>query len=193
MFLACAILAGVPALTFSWSVALTGGPHLYPWAASLLFGGGIVGAAFLLAWGAEVAQLDISQALALAIVALVAILPEFAVDIYLAWQAGVHPDSAYASYASANLTGGNRLIVGFGLPLVVLLFWIKGRKPVVLNQSASLELAFLILGAVYSILIFLKGSIALWDTVVLFPLFGLYIWISSRAEHSEPELVGPSV
>jgi cation:H+ antiporter len=36
------------------------------WLAAVVFGLGVVGAAFLLAWGAEVLQLDISQGLALA-------------------------------------------------------------------------------------------------------------------------------
>ncbi|MGH2795964.1 MAG: sodium:proton exchanger, partial [Actinomycetota bacterium] len=44
---------------------------------TLLFGIGILGAAFLLSWGAEVAQLDISQALAIAFLAFIAVLPEY--------------------------------------------------------------------------------------------------------------------
>ena len=47
---------------------------------ALMTGGGIVGAAFLLSWAAEVFQLDVSQALALALLALIAVLPEYAVD-----------------------------------------------------------------------------------------------------------------
>lgn len=191
VFLATVIAASMPAVALSWAVILTGGPHLEPWLGSLVFGAGIVGAAFLLAWVAEVAQLDISQALALAFVALVAILPEYAVDIYLAWQAGASPGSEYTAYATANMTGGNRLIVGFGWPLVVLLFWLKSRKPVSLGRGVATDLAFLAVGAIYSLAIFLKGSIALWDTAILFALFGLYVWVSSRAERHEPELIGP--
>ena len=50
---------------------------------SIVFGIGIFGAAFLLSWAAEVAQMDIPKGLALAILALIAILPEYAVDLYL--------------------------------------------------------------------------------------------------------------
>ena len=46
----------------------------------MIFGVEILGAAFLLSWGAEVAQMDISRGLALAILARIAILPEYAVD-----------------------------------------------------------------------------------------------------------------
>ena len=50
---------------------------------ALASGAGIFGAAFLLSWTSEVAQLDIPQALALAFLALVAVLPEYAVDALL--------------------------------------------------------------------------------------------------------------
>ena len=49
-----------------------------------LFGLAIVGSAFLLSWAAEVAQLDISAGLAIAILALIAVLPEYAVDFVFA-------------------------------------------------------------------------------------------------------------
>jgi cation:H+ antiporter len=51
---------------------------------ALLFGLAIVGAAFLLSWAAEVAQLDISAGLAIAVLALIAVLPEYAVDFVFA-------------------------------------------------------------------------------------------------------------
>jgi len=54
----------------------------------LFCGLGIFGAAFLLSWAAELAQLYISQNLALALLALIAVLPEYAVDMYFAWMAG---------------------------------------------------------------------------------------------------------
>ena len=61
-----ATAATVPAI----ATRLTGSapPELL---AALIFGLGVVGAAFLLAWGAEALQLDISQGLALAVLALV--------------------------------------------------------------------------------------------------------------------------
>ena len=85
---------------------------------ALIFGLAILGAAFLLSWAAEVAQMEISQALALAILALIAILPEYAVDLYFAWRAAEDP--IYGHYAAANMTGANQLLIGFGWPLVIL-------------------------------------------------------------------------
>ena len=55
---------------------------------ALLFGLAIVGAAFMLSWAAEVAQLDISAGLAIAVLAFIAVLPEYAVDMVFAWKGG---------------------------------------------------------------------------------------------------------
>ena len=77
---------------------------------ALVYGVAIVGAAFLLSWSAEVVQLDFSQGLALALLALIAILPEYVVDASFAWLAAEEP--AYAGYAIANMTGANRLLIG---------------------------------------------------------------------------------
>ena len=87
----------------------------------------IVGAAFLLSWAAEVFQLDVSQGLALALLALIAILPEYIVDATFAWKAAQDP--AQASLEVANMTGANRILIGVAWPLVVLLYFLRSRKP----------------------------------------------------------------
>ncbi|MFN8558245.1 MAG: hypothetical protein U0531_13185 [Dehalococcoidia bacterium] len=46
-----------------------------------------------LTWSAEAAEHDISQSLALAVLALIAVLPEYAVDLTFAWKAGPIPPS----------------------------------------------------------------------------------------------------
>ena len=161
-----------------------------PELSAIAFGGAIIGMAFVLAWATEVVQLDISQALALAFVALIAVLPEYAVDLYFAWQAGQDPQ--YLAYPAANMTGANRLLVGIGWPLVALLFWSKTRRSLFLGQGLSLELLFLGIAVLYSFSFFFKSSIALWDMLPLVALFAAYIWLSARAEHQEPELIGPS-
>src|SRR5437764_12732011 len=56
--------------------------------AALLFGLAIVGAAFFLAWAGEVAQLDVSAGLAIALLAFVAVLPEYAVGMIFAAKGG---------------------------------------------------------------------------------------------------------
>ena len=101
---------------------------------ALLFGLGIVGGAFLLSWAAEVAQLDISASFAIAILALIAILPEYAIEAVLAWNAGESFDlvtrevTKEMSYVAANVTGANRLLIGLGWSAVILVFWFKRRR-----------------------------------------------------------------
>ncbi len=105
-------------LALVFAIALPGlglriaGAHVQPIVAIAVFGGAVVASAFLLVWAAEAAHRDISSSLATAILAVIAVLPEYAVDLYFAWSAGHVP--AKAQYAAANMTGSNRLLVGLG-------------------------------------------------------------------------------
>src|SRR5256885_677003 len=76
----------------------------------------ILASAFLVAWGAEAAQFLISQGLALALLAWLQTLPEFAVEAVIAWEAGKDPERAHL--ATANLTGAIRLLLGLGWPMI---------------------------------------------------------------------------
>jgi len=162
------------------------------WLETVASGIAIVSAAFLLTWAAETAQLEVSQALVLAILAIVTVLPEYAVDMYFAWTAATQPE--YASYAAANMTGANRLLVGIGWPLIVLLSWFKRKdRAVKLDKPQTAEIAFLALATLYSFIIPMKGNLSLGDTLILVALFGFYMWASSKSERVEPELSGPPV
>src|SRR5258708_4731965 len=90
------------------------------WVQAVLYGLAVVGAAFLLAWAAEVLQLDVSAGLALAVLALIAVLPEYAVDFVFTSKAGKNPKE-FAPLALANMTGANQLLIGVGWALVGLL------------------------------------------------------------------------
>ena len=108
---------------------------------ALIFGLAIVGAAFMLSWAAEVAQLDISAGLAIAVLAFIAVLPEYAVDLVFASKAGnavqqfgaacgpasVPVDDRDCSLALANMTGANRLLIGVGWSMVVFITWYRVR------------------------------------------------------------------
>lgn len=84
-------LATAAAFPLQWLIIHFTGAHLEPHWEVLSSGISIFGAEFLLSWGAELSQLDIPQALTIAFLALIAILPEYAVDVYFAWQAGIDP------------------------------------------------------------------------------------------------------
>jgi cation:H+ antiporter len=181
-------------------------------AESLLYGLAIVGAAFLLSWAAEVAQLDISAGLAIAVLAFIAVLPEYAVDMVFAWKAGnavelygasCHPPGAAGedpcSLALANMTGANRLLIGIGWSMVVFIAWYRTRRrpegplrEVQLERSHAVEVSFLALATVYSLTLPLRPTISLIDSFVLVSIFAAYTWRVSKAPAEEPHLVGPA-
>ncbi len=186
LFIVATIASTVPAIIMRW-LHIESDPRL----GAILFGIGIFGAAFMLSWAAEVAQMDISRGLALAILALIAILPEYAVDLYFAWVAAYKP--IYASYATANMTGANRLLVGGGWPFIVLLFYLKFRKSEIQLETANrAEISYLLAATLYAFTIPLKGSLNMIDFVILASIFACYVWRTAVMEVEEPHLVGPA-
>lgn len=162
-----------------------------PQLGAFLFGVAIFGAAFILSWASEAAEIDISKSLAVAILALIAVLPEYAVDFVFTWKAGQELPNAHDN-AIANMTGANRLLVGLGWPVVLLIYsWAKRKKEIILDESQRVEIFYLAMATLYSFTIPLKGSLNLLDTVVLVILFGLYIRRASQVESPEPDFVGP--
>ena len=151
-----AALIGLPALIFR-----IGGIHLDTELEVTIFGLGILSAAFLISTGAEAAQHDIPAALSVALIAFIAVLPEYAVDLLLAFEAAddipwetlaenskhlancaqermvveaTGLEQCESELALANMTGANRLLLGVGWATVIFLFaWKRGgpRKIVV--------------------------------------------------------------
>src|SRR5437762_788820 len=159
---ALAVLAAVPA-----ALVLLGGAAVSVPVATLFYGIAIVGASFAMAWGAEAAEHDIPRALALSVVALLAVFPEYAVDIVFAFKAGQDP--AFAPYAAANMTGSNRLLLGLGWPTIAVIAWIaRGQRNLRLTRDALLPLTFLSMATLYPFLPPPKANIGLIDTLVLF-------------------------
>ncbi len=183
---------------------LTGIAHVEmdPVAESLLFGVSILAAATLLVWASEVAEQLVSATLALAILAIIAVLPEYAVDLYFAWTAGQElndpsllqlGETPAVELALANMTGANRLLIGFAWPLVFLLFFLTTRKRnLKVGTGNSIGLIFLGVATLYSFSIPLKGGLALYDSAILIGLFMAYLVLSSKSPPSEHELMGPA-
>jgi cation:H+ antiporter len=181
-----------------------GGIHPSPVVSLLTFGVAVIAASFVLAWAAEAAQIDVSGGLAIAVLALIAVLPEYVVDLYYAYVAG--HDADYVQYAAANMTGSNRLLMGVGWPVVVIvgLFVVNkaarlksgenksgaSRSVLPLEAGNRVELGFLLIAGLVAFIIPVTGRIHLALGVVMLAWFGFYLYKMTRGEPEEPELIG---
>ena len=183
------------------------GAEIAPLASLLIYGIAVIAASFALAWTGEAAEKDISGGLMVGLLAITAILPEYAVDLYFAFSAGSDP--SLTQYAAANMTGANRLLLGVAWPLMVLVAWLVYRsvkrkkaavdpdietKPfaVVVRRGYRLELGLLIIATVLALLIPLTGQINILLGVAMLGLFVFYLYRASKSETEEPELMGVS-
>ena len=166
----------------------------------------ILGAAFLLAWAAETAEKDVPRAFAIAVLAVLAVAPEYAVDALYAWNAGQFAGTERGieagNLAVANMTGANRILIGLGWSGIAL-FTILRRKatidPAVVNREGflndavtvdkdiGLEIVFLLIATAWAFLVPLNGGIDALDMLFLVGLYVAYIAIVLRGdvEHSE--------
>ncbi len=137
--------------------------------------------AFVIAWGAEAAQFLISQGLALAILAWLQTLPEFAVEAVIAWEAGKDPSKTHL--AIANFTGSLRLLVGLGWPMIYFVAaafgWKRTGKFVTLHleDEHAVEVFGLLLPILYFVFIWWKGTLTVWDAIPLSGFYFVYLWI----------------
>ncbi|WP_348613145.1 sodium:calcium antiporter [Halobaculum rarum] len=162
----------------------------------------VLGASFLLAWGAETAEKDVPRAFAIAVLAVLAVAPEYAVDALYAWQAG-QGDAQAANLAVANMTGANRILIGIGWSGIALFSiyqaYARGDDPnvvttdnllgdyVSLDRDISLEIAFLFAATVFAFFVPLGGGIGGIDTLVLVGLYAAYILVIIRGDVEEVE------
>jgi len=151
----------------------------------------ILASAFVVAWGAEAAQFYVSQGLALALLAWLQTLPEFAVEAVIAWEQDV-------PLMTANFTGALRLLTGVGWPMIWTVFaitsWQRGsreRLPVIqLDHEHSAEIVGLVPPLLYFVWIIHKGTLGLVDAGVLIALYLAYLVLLNRLppkDHEEVE------
>ena len=188
---------GIPAIILGAPELMGAGPLLdHAPTAVILFGIGIVAGAFLLSWAAEVAQIDISASLAIAVLALIAVLPEYLIEFVLARDAGASFDLATRevtdeiSRVAANVTGSNRLLIGLGWSAVILIYWLRRRRPLDMRGEMGLEITMLTIATLATLVIFFIQQVPFLLAVGLVGLFAVYLWISSTKEAEEPDLVG---
>ncbi len=166
-------------------VRLSGGAAPYP-VQLVAYGAAVVAAAFLLAWACEAAQVDFAHSIVVAVVAFVAILPEFIVEIHFAF-------TGQAEYVTANLTGASRLLLGFAVALPAAVAFLPGRRrfgPLELAPPHRIELAILAVGAAWSMRAVFSGKLTLLDSAVLISLYALYLRRVSMAGGESPPPLG---
>ena len=144
----------------------------------------MIGSAFVVAWGAEAAEFLMSQGLALALLALIQTLPEFAVEAVIAWKAGKNPDMVHL--AIANFTGSLRLLTGFGWPMIyAVAAWSSRRRGkrlgrIVLGDDHAVEVVGLLPPLAYFVVVWAKGNLALVDSAFLIGTYVLYLVVLLR-------------
>src|SRR5262245_41473615 len=155
-----------------------------PWAV-LWTAPAILVAAMLIAWAAESAQFFIAQGFALAILAWLQTLPEFAVEAVLAWHQQV-------PLLLANLTGALRLLTGLGWPVIYFTAATFHRRrsqtplrAIRLEDHHAVEVMGLLVPLIYIAVIAVKGSLTVYDAGMLIAIYAAYLVILGKLPPEE--------
>ena len=141
----------------------------------------ILGSAFMLAWGAEAAQFYVSQGLALALLAWLQVMPEFAVEAVIAWHQDV-------PLMTANFTGALRLLTGLGWPTIWLVYALSRRRrgeagfwrQIDLDEEHAAQVVGLIPPLLFWAWIIYKGTLSLFDAGVLIAMYIGFLMVVNR-------------
>src|SRR3954470_22446475 len=149
---------------------------------------GLIAASFLLAWAADAGEAVFSGGLVLAVIALVAVLPEFIIEVRFAYiqETGL---------VTANLTGATRLLLtgATALPLVVVFLARKRGQAASAFQLAKtrrLELGILLIVSLFAVQIVARGSLTLADGIILVAIYLLYARRVRGTPEEEPAVIG---
>ncbi len=193
-----ALLLGLALLSAATGVAVHAGRFPPGVVAALCFTA-VIAAALLISWGAEAAQFFVSQGLAVALIALLQVVPEFMVEAVIAWQAG---KSGRVDLVFANATGSNRLLTGFGWPLIFAVtdFYHRRRRgrpleAIEVRGEHVVEVLALLFASTWYLVLIWKGTLTLLDSAVLGGAFVAYLWalnrLPSEDEEEIDELIAP--
>ena len=147
----------------------------------------ILFASVIIAWAAESAQFFIAQGFALAILAWLQTLPEFAVEAVLAWKQQV-------PLLMANLTGALRLLTGFGWPVIYLTAAVAKRRRgegwlrfIELDKEQCVEVVGLVLPLAYMAVVTAKSTLSVYDAGVLAAIYVAYLVVLSKLPPEDPD------
>jgi cation:H+ antiporter len=149
----------------------------------------ILFAALMIAWAAESAQFYMAQGFALAILAWLQTLPEFASEAVFAWH-------QQTPLLIANLTGALRLLTGLGWPVIYLVAAIFHKRrtgsylrAIRLEDHHSVEVIALLIPLIYMAVVCAKGVITLIDAAVLIVIYAAYLAVLRKLPPEEPESI----
>src|SRR5258708_3671378 len=141
----------------------------------------------VIAWATESAQFFIAQGFALAILAWMQTLPEFAMEAVFAWHRQI-------PFLFASLTGALRLLTGLGWPMIycaaAMVYRRKEGKPlnrIVLEGQHSVQVVGLLLPLIYISVVLWKASLNVFDAVVLTAIYFGYLALLSKMPPEEAE------
>jgi cation:H+ antiporter len=149
---------------------------------------GLIGASFMLAWAADAGESVFSGGLVLAAVALVTVLPEFVIEVRFAYIQS-------AELVTANLTGATRLLLTGAMALPLFLAYLSRSRgqttpPLQLAANRRHELGILLITSIFAIHIAVRGSLTIFDGVILIALYILYARRVQGTPDEEPAVVG---
>src|SRR5579872_3180869 len=149
----------------------------------------ILVAAMLIAWAAESSQFFIAQGFAVAILAWLQTLPEFAVEAVLAWHQQV-------PLLLANLTGALRLLTGLGWPVIYFTaataYRRRSGKPlgcIRLDEHHAVEVLGLLLPLIYIAVVAIKRSLTVYDGALLIVIYAAYLVILTKLPPEDAESI----
>lgn len=144
----------------------------------------IIAAAFFLSWATEALETVVAQSVALALLALVEVAPEYTFEVILAYR-------RQTELASASMTGANRLLLGLGWPMIFFVAYLSSRRrgqawsSIRLDERNAPEILFLLVATLYAFVIVLKHSFSLIDSAILILMYVLYIVLALRTSHKK--------
>jgi cation:H+ antiporter len=182
-------LAIMAACTAPGVLVRLSGAHVAPPLGMAIFGGAVMAAAFMLGSAAEAAELDAPPGIVVAAIALVAVLPEWVIEIYFAF-------SGHVEFVTASLTGSTRLLLScaVGMPAIASFIVVRrgGKRLGVVELAAQkrVDLAVIAAASLYAPLIVLRGHLAWPDAIILIALYALYLRRVASGSPEAPHLVG---
>jgi cation:H+ antiporter len=133
--------------------------------------------------------------LALAVLAWIQTLPEFAVEAVIAFTASKDPSKVHL--ITANYTGSLRLFVGLGWPMVYFVALFFGRTrgagkrswTIKMDDEHAVAVLSLLPALLYFLIIYFKGTLNIFDGLVLSAIYFTYLYfLSKMPPHNEEEM-----